>query len=65
MTLKLLITVKSLLAQKSREEWKAVAKELGYTLNWVSMVANGAIKEPSVDKIEQLYQLLTGKELEL
>lgn len=65
MTTKLLKTVRDLLDQKSRDEWKVLAEQLGLTLNWVAMVANGKIEDPGVDKTEKLYQLLTGKQIQL
>lgn len=65
MTTILLKTVQELLEQKNRDQWKELAEALGHTTNWVAMVASGQIKDPGVDKVEKLYQLLTGKKLEL
>lgn len=65
MTTNLLKTVRDLLDQKSRDEWKILAEELNVSLNWVAMVADSKIKDPGVDKIEKLYQLLSGKSLSL
>ena len=42
-----------------------VAERLGCSVQWVRDFERGRIKGPSVDKIESLYLILTGKQLEI
>lgn len=42
-----------------------IAKDIGVSPYWLSMLVNGQIPNPSVVKIERLYCYLTKKELDL
>lgn len=35
----------------------------GLQINWISGVATGRIKDPSVNRIQKLYEYLAGKKL--
>jgi transcriptional regulator with XRE-family HTH domain len=65
MTSNLLKTTLELLDLTSREDHKRLAEELGVTVNWITMLIDGKIKEPGVNKIERLYVALSGKRIEL
>lgn len=65
MTSNLLKATIELLEQTSRESWPAIAKKIGCTYTWMCQLDAGTIKEPGVNKIEKLYNVLSGKEVEL
>lgn len=44
---------------------KAVAKDTGLELRWLAMFKNGDIKNPSVNRIETLYEYLTKSKLKV
>jgi transcriptional regulator with XRE-family HTH domain len=41
-----------------------ISYRLGVSENWVSLFATGKISDPSVNTIQDLYELLTGQHLE-
>jgi transcriptional regulator with XRE-family HTH domain len=65
MTSNLLKRTLELLDATGLEEWKQLAKELGVTVGWLRQLANGEIKEPGVNKVERLYNALSGKIVKL
>ena len=42
-----------------------IARDTGLPLSWLSAFTRGEIDEPSVCRIECLYEYLTGKQLEI
>lgn len=42
-----------------------VYMETGLSPNWLSQFANRKIKEPSVNKVQRLYEYLIGRELQV
>lgn len=65
MTSSLLRATLALLEQIPKESWPALATEIGCTYTWLVQLDNGKIKEPGVNKVERLYNKLSGKTLEL
>lgn len=56
----------SLLQSRNRDnDYRNIAALTGLKPTWVASFAQGRIKEPSVDKVETLYQHLSGKQLDL
>lgn len=43
--------------------YDVIAEEIGVSARWVEQFANGGIKDPSVNKVEALYEFLTGNTL--
>jgi hypothetical protein len=61
--LSLLTTTRELLlAQPARA---SVARACGLHLNWLEKFAAGKFKDPSVNRVQALYEHLSGKKLEL
>lgn len=65
MTSNLLRATLELLEQTSRDSWPALADKLDVTYSWLAALDAGKIKEPGVNKIERLYCILSGKNVEL
>jgi predicted transcriptional regulator len=63
MTNSLLTATLALLEQTSRESWPALAQDIGCTYTWLAQLDKGLIKDPSVNKIQKLYEKLSGKPL--
>jgi transcriptional regulator with XRE-family HTH domain len=42
-----------------------LAEELGISPSWVDQWSRGIIKNPSADRIQAIYEFLSGKKLEL
>ncbi|AZF88181.1 DNA-binding domain protein [Microcystis phage Me-ZS1] len=42
-----------------------VHKESGIPFYWLRKFASGSIREPSVNRVQALYEFLTGQKLEL
>ena len=61
---KLLARTKELLDQKSINELAAIAQATGLPFSWIHSVRYKDIS-PSVDRIEKLYEHLSGHELEV
>ena len=40
-----------------------IYKDTGLTPTWLSLVANNKLRDPSVNKIQTLYEYLSGKKL--
>jgi hypothetical protein len=59
---KLLSKTRELLANTS-ETYLDIYSATGLTPTWLSLVANDKLKDPSVNKIQKLYEHLSGKEL--
>lgn len=49
----------------SASSYLQIYKDTGLTPNWLSLLAQGKIAEPSVNKIQKLYEYLTGRPLEV
>lgn len=47
------------------QSYLQIYRETGLTPNWLSLLAQGKIAEPSVNKIQKLYEYLTGRPLEV
>lgn len=65
MTSLLLRATLKLLKGKSREDLKPIALKCGVTLEWLLLLQAGNIKEPGVNKIERLYNCLSGNSVNL
>ncbi len=62
-TLLLLDKTKQLLKQKSSDEIMIMVNELGLTYDWLIKLRSDKIKDPSVNKVQAVYEHLTGKPL--
>lgn len=58
----LLIRTKELLAT-SGKTYLDIHSETGLTPHWLSFLANGKIANPSVNKVQRLYECLRGTKL--
>lgn len=65
MTSNLLRATLELLDATSKESWPSYAEQIGCTYTWLVQLDKGNIKEPGINKIERLYELLSGKKLDL
>lgn len=65
MTSALLRATLDLLDQTALEDWKRLAEECGLTVAWIRQLVDGKIKEPGVNKVERLYNALSGKAVNL
>lgn len=65
MTSLLLKATLKLLKGKSRDDLKPIAAKCGVTLEWLLLLQTGRIKEPGVNKIEKLYNCLSGAAVNL
>lgn len=50
---------------ESNKSYLQIYKDTGLTPNWLSLLAQGRIAEPSVNKIQKLNEYLTGRPLEV
>lgn len=50
---------------RSDKSYLQIFRDTGLTPNWLSMLAQGKIAEPSVNKIQKLNEYLTGRPLEV
>lgn len=62
---KLLARTRELLADRSAEELHEIAKATGLTYGWLNQVKYKPDISPAVDKIEKLYEHLSGQKLEV
>lgn len=62
---KLLARTRELLADKSTEDLHRIATATGLTYGWLNQVKYKPDVSPAVDKIEHLYEYLSGKKLEV
>lgn len=44
-------------------EYEDIAEKIDVSVPWLKNLATGRIDDPSVNRIERLYTLLTGKQL--
>lgn len=51
------------LLKTSPDSYNAVFLATGLTPHWLSCVATGRLKDPSVNKIQKLYEHLAGQKL--
>jgi hypothetical protein len=51
------------LLQASQESYFKIYDNTGLHPNWLSSIATGKNRDPSVNRIEKLYQYLTGTKL--
>lgn len=65
MTSLLLNKTLDLLRQTERDSWHDLARTSGATYAWIAQLHAGNIKDPSVNKIELLYNALSGKKIKL
>lgn len=65
MTSNLLKATRELLNDTGRDTWPALAKRINVTYAWLVQLDNDTIKEPGVNKIERLYNDLSGKSVDL
>lgn len=61
----LLAKVVELLAAKRDKDYMILWSETGIPYFWIRKIANGEIKNPGVNRIQYLYEHLTGKKLEV
>lgn len=59
MTKSLQVTTLKLLKEDARSLFN-IAKESDISYYWLRKFSSGAFKEPSVDKVQSLYEFLTG-----
>lgn len=64
MTSKLHTIVFDLIEGTSRDQWRSFAEKDGLTLSWIKAFAADRIPSPSAEKLEALYEAITGKEIE-
>ncbi len=65
MTSNLLKATLELLEQTALADWKRLAVKCDLTVAWIRQLIDGKIAEPGVNKIERLYNALSGKDVEL
>jgi hypothetical protein len=51
------------LLRNTGESYLAIYKHTGLKPNWLSLLATGAIPDPSVNKVQALYEYLSAKKL--
>ncbi len=62
---KLLARTRELLADKSADDLHRIASATGFTYGWLNQVKYKPEVFPAVDKIEKLYEHLSGHQLEV
>ena len=60
MTSRMLTETRDLL-QRDKGNWYVTAAETGLGREWIAKLAQGVIKEPSVNRVERLHDYLTEK----
>ena len=65
MTSLVLIATLRLLKDKQLEDLKRLADDCDLTVEWLRLLKDGKIKEPGINKVERLYNALSGKSIEL
>lgn len=58
----LLARTRSLL-QSTKESYLAIYDATGLNPNWLSLLSTGRMKDPSVNKVQRLYEYLSKKAL--
>ena len=53
------------LLQQTRKTIPEIYKETGINYYWLRKFRSGEIKDPSVNRVQKLYEYLTGKPLSL
>lgn len=48
---------------RSEQSYLNIYKATGLTPNWLSLLAQGKLPNPSVNKVQQLFEHLTGTKL--
>lgn len=56
-------TLRLLADRPARITFKRISKDTGLPESWLSMFGNGSINDPSVNRIETLYEYLTGRSI--
>lgn len=51
------------LLRKTQRPYLDIYSDTGLSPNWLSQMLHGRIKEPSVNKVQKLYEYLSGKSL--
>jgi hypothetical protein len=51
------------LLRKSKTPLPDLAQQAGLPFYWLKSFKSGTIKDPSVNRVQQLYEYLTGKKL--
>ncbi len=49
----------------SDKSYLQIYRDTGLTPNWLSMLAQGKIEDPGVNKVQKLHEYLTGRALEV
>lgn len=58
-------TLELLIKSSERIKLVSIANDTGLEVRWLNLFKKGEIREPSVNKIETLYEHLSGKKLKI